>query len=335
MRIPKFVLITLIIMWSLPCWGSIYEYTNLFNLNGPVKRATFVTNVSFLGFPEDERTLEFTPGGLLLEFEENGTQYSTSAGNTIVKNLKNGDVIRERRWFNGKKDLVERFTSAAPDMLYLSEPTYAPNGDMTGEDITIHVGGDEYESKARYTVLEKDSYGNWTKRKATIQGFKAVNSIETCRIEYYTPQEIEEYNQKVRALNEARNRINDLNQTLAMEVNEIARLETAIDEEAVYDTVEQMPEFVGGAAAMYRFIAKNQRYPLRAAENGEQGRVIVNVIIDKDGSLMIVDTSGVKSEDLIKEAKRIVGKMPPFKPGSQNGRTVRVKYSIPITFKLT
>ena len=105
-------------------------------------------------------------------------------------------------------------------------------------------------------------------------------------------------------------------------------------DETIYEVVEEMPEFPGGMAAMMKFIAQNVRYPEAALNNGIQGRVIVALVVNKDGS--IVDAQILCSVDpyLDKEALRVVNSMPNWKPGKQRGKTVRVRYTIPISFKL-
>lgn len=105
-------------------------------------------------------------------------------------------------------------------------------------------------------------------------------------------------------------------------------------EEAPFVFVEEMPEFAGGQAALMQFLNKNMKYPAVSQENGTQGRVIVQFIIDKDGS--ITDPVVVRSVDpyLDKEAIRVIRMMPKWKPGMQRGKTVRVKYTLPVIFKL-
>ena len=102
----------------------------------------------------------------------------------------------------------------------------------------------------------------------------------------------------------------------------------------VFDVVEQMPSFPGGHAALLQWLASNVSYPAEAAENGVQGRVIVQFVVEKDGS--VSDAQVVKSVDpsLDKEARRVVLAMPRWNPGKQKGSAVRVKYTIPVTFKL-
>ena len=102
----------------------------------------------------------------------------------------------------------------------------------------------------------------------------------------------------------------------------------------VYDTVEDMPQFPGGPSAMFEYLSKNIKYPVVAEENGVQGRVLVTIIVEKDGS--ITDVKVEKSVDpyLDKEAQRLVKSMPHWIPGKQNGEPVRVNYTVPVTFRL-
>ena len=86
---------------------------------------------------------------------------------------------------------------------------------------------------------------------------------------------------------------------------------------------------------MAKHIKRNQNYPERAMEDNIQGRVAVLFVIDKDGSITNVQVRGPKGGELLeKEAKRVIEKLPKFKPGMQRGKPVKVKYSQPITFKL-
>ena len=107
-----------------------------------------------------------------------------------------------------------------------------------------------------------------------------------------------------------------------------------VEESKVFDVVEEMPQFPGGQSALLEYLAKNIKYPVVAEENGVQGRVIVTFVVERDGS--ITDVKVVKSVDpsLDKEAARVVKSMPHWIPGKQNGSAVRVKYTVPVTFKL-
>jgi len=102
----------------------------------------------------------------------------------------------------------------------------------------------------------------------------------------------------------------------------------------VFDVVEQMPSFPGGQAALFQWLSNNIKYPVVAEKNGVQGRVIVTFVVERDGS--ITDVRVVKSVDpsLDKEAVRVTKAMPHWIPGKQKGDAVRVKYTMPVTFRL-
>lgn len=99
--------------------------------------------------------------------------------------------------------------------------------------------------------------------------------------------------------------------------------------------VEEAPEYPGGNAKLMEFLAKNIHYPMSAMENGIQGQVIVKFVVDKDGS--IVDPKVVRSVDPAcdKEALRVIKSMPKWKPGKQDGKPVRVEFTMPVNFKLS
>ena len=107
------------------------------------------------------------------------------------------------------------------------------------------------------------------------------------------------------------------------------------EEEVVFVVVESMPEFPGGQQALFKYLSENVKYPVIAQENGIQGRVICQFVVNKDGS--IVDVEVVRSggdPSLDKEAVRVIKTMPKWKPGKQRGKPVRVKYTVPVNFKL-
>ncbi|MGN6398041.1 MAG: M56 family metallopeptidase [Mucilaginibacter sp.] len=104
--------------------------------------------------------------------------------------------------------------------------------------------------------------------------------------------------------------------------------------DTVYSTVETLPEFPGGMDALLKYIAKNTKYPQNAVKNKIEGKVIVNFIIEKDGSVTNVKPYRKVSPDLDQEAVRVVSSLPKWKPGSQAGKPVRTAYTMPIAFKL-
>ena len=102
----------------------------------------------------------------------------------------------------------------------------------------------------------------------------------------------------------------------------------------VFDVVEQMPSFPGGSKKLVEYLSEKTRYPKDLEETCIQGRVILTFVVERDGS--ISDVKVVRSLDplLDKEAVRVVSSMPKWIPGKQNGVAVRVKYTIPVTFRL-
>jgi len=124
------------------------------------------------------------------------------------------------------------------------------------------------------------------------------------------------------------------------EVNgqDIGDLNNAIVEEDTitppYNVVEQMPEFPGGESALQRFLMANVKYPSIAAENGVQGKVYVNFVVDRVGAISNVKVVRGVDPAVDKEAVRVVKSMPKWIPGRQNGEAVRVSFTVPINFVL-
>ena len=104
--------------------------------------------------------------------------------------------------------------------------------------------------------------------------------------------------------------------------------------EEVFKSVEQMPQFPGGEAALMKFLASHINYPPMAAENNVQGKVIVQFVVDKTGKVGEVKVVRSVDKDLDHEAVRVCQALPKFTPGRQNGRPVSVWYTLPIQFKL-
>ena len=106
------------------------------------------------------------------------------------------------------------------------------------------------------------------------------------------------------------------------------------EENTVFEYVEQMPSFPGGDAALMRYLSKYIKYPPLAEENGIQGRVICTFVVERDGSVSDIRIKRSVDPSLDKEAMRVVSAMPKWIPGRQNGQMVRVKYTLPVTFRL-
>ena len=107
-----------------------------------------------------------------------------------------------------------------------------------------------------------------------------------------------------------------------------------VEEDVIHVSVEVMPEFPGGSAELLKYLSTHIKYPTMSQEMGSQGRVIVQFVVDKDGS--ITNPTVVRGVDayLDKEAIRVISGMPKWKPGVQNGKKVRVKYTVPVVFRL-
>ena len=127
------------------------------------------------------------------------------------------------------------------------------------------------------------------------------------------------------------------------EVTEIVDIPDEVEEEpeednVIYTIVEDQPEFPGGGAAMMKFLAENTKYPPQAIDNGIQGRAYISFTVEKDGSIGDVKDGAPPGRGvhkiLLKEAIRVVKSMPKWKAGKQRGKAVRVKYTVPVNFKI-
>lgn len=110
-----------------------------------------------------------------------------------------------------------------------------------------------------------------------------------------------------------------------------------VDEEvdqAIFEVVEEQPEFPGGMEALLKYLAKNINYPESAVDNGIQGKVMVRFVVERDGSVSAVETYKSVDPALDKEAVRVVKTLPKWKPGRQQGKAVRTRYIVPVVFRL-
>lgn len=107
-----------------------------------------------------------------------------------------------------------------------------------------------------------------------------------------------------------------------------------VEETKIFTVVEQMPMYPGGDAALMSYLRDNIKYPTVAAENGVQGRVVVGFVVERDGSITDVNILRGVDPSLDREAMRVVKSMPRWNPGKQNGSAVRVKYQVPVSFRL-
>jgi protein TonB len=113
--------------------------------------------------------------------------------------------------------------------------------------------------------------------------------------------------------------------------------ETQVVEEKapeIFMYVEQMPEFPGGQAELLKYLQKNLRYPAAARENGIEGKVVLQFVVDEGGKISEIQTVRDIGGGCAEESIRVVRSMPPWKPGKQNGNAVKVYFKLPVTFKL-
>ena len=123
--------------------------------------------------------------------------------------------------------------------------------------------------------------------------------------------------------------------TLDIDTGKVADNTNEYPDDVIYAVVEHMPEFPDGQQALLKFLGEQVKYPKDAEEQGIEGRTICQFVIEKDGSIsdvVAVRTSGNTSLD--KEAIRVLQSMPNWRPGLQRGKPIRVKYTIPILFRL-
>ena len=102
----------------------------------------------------------------------------------------------------------------------------------------------------------------------------------------------------------------------------------------VFDIVEQMPEYPGGQAALFEYLSKNIKYPADAEKKKVEGKVFVTFVVDTDGKITEVSLLRKVFPSLDAEAIRVISAMPNWIPGKQKGQAVRVKYTVPIMFRL-
>ncbi len=114
----------------------------------------------------------------------------------------------------------------------------------------------------------------------------------------------------------------------------IITYEQTIDSNTVYDIVEKMPEYPGGDEKMLEYLSTNITYPKEAKENGTQGRVYIQFIVEKDGNITHAKVLRGIGDGCDEESLRVVKEMPKWTPGEQRGKFVRVKFNLPIIFKL-
>ena len=119
------------------------------------------------------------------------------------------------------------------------------------------------------------------------------------------------------------------------EVREAQTVKKPAPDNKVYEVCEQMPSYVGGQPALMKYLIENVRYPKAAVEAKQQGRVVVQFVVEKDGAVSSVKLLRSVTPLLNAEAIRVVKAMPKWNPGKKDGKLVRVRYALPVSFRLS
>lgn len=253
-------------------------------------------------------TTKYNADGALEEISGNdGTKICYSYNDNQlhkVSYLHNGKV--EHTDYYDSKSLVEKSVRSGNTIVY----EYNAYGDVVSMK---KMRGSAILSTSTYEYKYPDGMP-WQ----SMSQYNDGNYLLTKKRNYETSQTTEQK----KSLSESKEQLSDNN-----------RKNTSLDNK-VFDVVEVMPCFPGGDVALMKFLAENIKYPVVAVDNGIQGCVICTFIVERDGS--ITDIKIVKSVDpsLDKEAVRVLRAMPRWKPGIQKGAPVRVKYTVPVTFRL-
>ena len=129
--------------------------------------------------------------------------------------------------------------------------------------------------------------------------------------------------------------VQDMSEYADVEETDVVFVEEEVEEEQIFDVVEEQPEFPGGMKALMKYFADNIKYPRVSRDNNSQGKTFVKFTVNTDGSIQ--DTEVIRSSGdiyLDKEAIRVIEAMPKWKPGRQLGKAVRVKFVLPVNFRL-
>ena len=115
---------------------------------------------------------------------------------------------------------------------------------------------------------------------------------------------------------------------------DVVEVEPEPEEEEIFMVVEDAPEFPGGTEALLKYLRDHIKYPAICRENNIQGRVLVSFVVNKDGAIVEPEVVKGVNPSLDKEALRVISTMPKWKPGKQRGKEVRVKFTVPVNFRL-
>lgn len=228
---------------------------------------------------------------------------------------------------------------------------FAPKDDDTNagvqqQDMALYDSEEEEQDEQEQIEIPEEE------KPEELPKEEIVNSIQNTEIDIVKDEEMKnevknqdqllEDNRQMGAVDQDKGIDDNTRETLTKEV--VAEPEKPKPEpepvkqvdEQIYNTsnVQQQPQFPGGDAAMYQYLSSHIQYPAAAAEEGASGRVTVQFMVDRDGSIKNVKVVRGKHPALDKEAVRVVQGMPKWNPGRNNGQPVKVTYVLPVQFKL-
>lgn len=193
------------------------------------------------------------------------------------------------------------------------------------DDIAVQdsIKSEDYSSVSSFDETEWDNseYQNDVEMLKNEEIFESSESSEKDgKLEYYSESTEEDKPETYKE---------DINNS-----NSIKKRNDAEWQNRIWDKVDVPPSFPGGQSALLYWLASHVKYPPDAEENGIQGRVIVGFVIERDGSVSLVQVLRGVAPSLDKEAVRVVESMPKWTPGKQDGQNVRVKFNVPVNFRL-
>lgn len=354
-------LLSAIIFGLVGCGGNQQERTSdliNYELKGNVKlckTATYIVSINDRDTVKKELSNEyaflFSKNGILSEFggqvlvyDEQGNFVPNELLDSIVRNDKqqmvrmvyagkgkDGRPVTLTCWTydgNGYPTTIKTYKGTIENVVKFA---YDDDGRLIRGDSEVY-DGQRYTFSETYDYLEFDEYGNWVRRlcKQKRDYGESLLAIQERVITYYG-EDSESVSEEDILFEEI---ITPITPEPEKEVKYAPVHVIEDEEQTIFDVVEQMPEFPGGMSALMKYITTNLQYPATAKKAGTQGRVIVQFVVERDGTITNVKAVRGVESSMDEEAVRIINTMPKWKPGMQRGKTVRVKFTVPVMFRL-
>lgn len=364
-------LLSAIILGLVSCGDNRQErISDLINyeLKGKVKlckKVTYIVNINDRDTVKKELSNEyallFSENGILSKFggqelvyDEQGNLVPNQLLDSIVRNDKqqmvrmvyagkceSGKSIALTYWTYDDNGYPATIKTCENTIENVVKSTYDDNGTLIKNDSEIY-NGQRYTISETYDYLEFDEHGNWVRRlcKQKSDDVKGLLAIQERVITYYG-EDSESVSEEDILFEEIIIPITT-SESDGVKTYEISGETKYVpvdvieeeDPEQIFEVVENMPEYPGGQATLMKFIAQNLQYPTVAKEAGTQGRVIVQFVVEQDGTITNAKAVRNVEPSLDQEAVRIINAMPKWKPGMQRGKPVRVKLVVPVMFRL-